>query len=107
MNIQQIMKQAQAIQKKMADMQEKLKETSREGQAGGGLVKATVNGKGEFLKVDISVDLLKPEEKSILEDLVIAAFSDAKSKVEGDFNAQMGQLAQDMGLPEGFNFPQG
>ena len=107
MNMQQIMKQAQQIQKKMADMQEKLKESVREGQAGGGLVKATVNGKGEFLKLDISPELLKPEEKSILEDLVIAAFNDAKSKVEGDFNEQMSALAADMGLPEGFNFPQG
>lgn len=106
MNIQQIMKQAQQIQKKMADMQEKLKESVREGAAGGGLVKATVNGKGEFLKLDVAADLLKPEEKAILEDLVIAAFNDAKSKVEGDFNEQMGKLASDMGLPEGFQFPQ-
>jgi DNA-binding YbaB/EbfC family protein len=101
------MKQAQQIQKKMADMQEKLKESVRDGQAGGGLVKATVNGKGEFLKLDISADLLKPDEKNILEDLVIAAYNDAKAKVEGDFNSQMSAMASEMGLPEGFQFPQG
>ncbi len=105
MNIQQIMKQAQQIQKKMADMQEKLKETVREGQAGGGLVKATVNGKSEFIKLDISPELLKPEEKSILEDLIIAAYNDAKGKIEGDFNNQMSSMASEMGLPEGFQFP--
>jgi nucleoid-associated protein EbfC len=107
MNIQQIMKQAQQIQKKMSEMQEKLKETTREGQSGGGLVKATVNGKGDFLKLDIATELLKPEEKTILEDLIIAAFNDAKSKVEGDFSTQMNAMAADMGLPEGFNLPQG
>lgn len=105
MNIQQIMKQAQQIQKKMADMQEKLKEMVREGQSGGGLVKVQVNGKGDFLKIDINQELLKPEEKSILEDLIVAAYNDAKTKVEGDFNGAMANMASEMGLPEGFQFP--
>ena len=105
MNMQNIMKQAQQIQKKMTEMQEKLKETVREGTSGGGLVKATVNGKGELVKVDISADILKPEEKSIVEDLVVAAFNDAKNKIEGDFNSAMSGLASEMGLPEGFNLP--
>ena len=105
MNMQDIMKQAQQIQKKMTEMQEKLKETVREGVAGGGLVKATVNGKGELVKVDISADILQPDEKSIVEDLVVAAFNDAKTKIEGDFNTAMSGLASEMGLPEGFNLP--
>lgn len=105
MNIQEIMKQAQQVQKRMQEMQEKLKDTIREGSAGGGLVKATVNGKAELLKVDISTELLKPEEKGILEDLIIAAFNDAKVKVEGDFNSAMSSLASEMGMPADFKFP--
>jgi len=105
MNIQEIMKQAQVVQKKMAEMQEKLKQTSREGVAGGGLVKATVNGKGDLLKLDISTELLKPEEKSITEDLIIAAFNDAKNKIEEDFNGAMSGLASEMGMPADFKFP--
>lgn len=105
MNIQQIMKQAQAMQKKMESMQAELANKEAQGIAGGGLVKVTVSGKSEMKKIDIDKDLLKPEEKDVLQDLIIAAFNDAKGKVEGEFNEAMGGLAGELGLPPGFKLP--
>ena len=105
MDMNQIMKQAQAMQKKMEEMQQKLGTKEAEGSAGGGLVKVTVSGKGDMKKIDISNDLLKAEEKEVLEDLIIAAFNDAKGKVETDFNSSMSGLASEMGLPAGFKLP--
>ena len=105
MDIQQIMKQAQAMQKKMEAMQAELAKKEAEGSSGGGLVKVVVTGKSEMKKVDINVDLLKPEEKEVLQDLIIAAYNDAKNKVEGEFNSAMGNMASELGLPPGFQLP--
>ena len=105
MDMKAIMKQAQAMQKKMEDMQQKLGEKIADGQAGGGLVKVTVSGKGELKKIDINPELLKPEEKEVLQDLIIAAFNDGKNKVESDFNSSMAGLAGELGLPPGFKLP--
>ena len=105
MDIQQIMKQAQAMQKKMETMQAELAKKEAEGSSGGGLVKVVVTGKSEMKKVDINVDLLKPEEKEVLQDLIIAAYNDAKNKVEGEFNSAMGNMASELGLPPGFQLP--
>ena len=105
MDIQQIMKQAQAMQKKMETLQAELATREAEGTAGGGLVKITVTGKSEMKKVLIDPELLKLEEKDVLQDLVIAAFNDAKSKIEGEFSSAMGGLASEFGLPPGFKLP--
>jgi len=105
MDIQQIMKQAQAMQKKMEAMQAELAKKEAECSSGGGLVKVVVTGKSEMKKVDINVDLLKPEEKEVLQDLIIAAYNDAKNKVEGEFNSAMGNMASELGLPPGFQLP--
>lgn len=104
-NIQQVMKQAQAMQKKMEAIQNQIAQKEVEGAAGGGLVKVVINGKADLKKVDIDADLLKPEEKDVLQDLIIAAYNDAKSKVEGELNSAMGNLAQELGLPPGFKLP--
>ena len=105
MDIQQIMKQAQEMQNKMQDVQNKLAETEIDGESGGGLVKITLTGKGVVTKVNVSEDLLKPEEKEVLEDLIAAAFNDTKNKIEDAFAAEMGSVAKDMGLPADFKFP--
>lgn len=105
MDMQKIMKQAQAMQQKMEAMQAELGQKEAEGQAGGGLVRATVSGKGELKKIDINEELLKPEEKEVLQDLIIAAFNDAKGKVESDFSSSMAGLAGELGLPPGFKLP--
>ena len=81
-NFNDIMKQAKKLQDDMAEVQKKLVEINIEGQSGAGLVKIVINGKGEVKSLHIDITLLKAEEKEILEDLVIAAFHDAKNKSE-------------------------
>ena len=105
MNIQQIMKQAAQMQKKMEEMQKQLSQKEESGSAGGGLVKITISGKNDIKKIDIDAELLKPEEKDVLQDLIIAAYNDARAKVEGDYNTAMQGLAGDLGLPPGFKLP--
>ena len=103
MNIQQIMKQAQEMQKKMQEMQENIAKKEYEGQSGGGLVKLVLTGKGIVKNIDISAELLKPEEKEVLEDLVAAAFNDTKHKIEDALKDEMSDFAGAMGLPADFN----
>ena len=82
LNIQGIMKQAQAMQKKMEDMQERLAQQEVTGVSGGGMVKVTMSGKFEMKKVEIDKSLIVADEADILEDLIVAASNDAKNKVE-------------------------
>ena len=81
MNMQGIMKQAQMMQKKMEEAQQKLAESEVTGTSGGGLVKITLNGKFETKKVEIDSSLMVADEKDILEDLILAAFNNAQNKV--------------------------
>ena len=89
LNIQGIMKQAQAMQKKMEDMQNQLAQQEVEGLSGGGMVKVTLNGKFEMKKLEIDKSLVVAEEADILEDLIVAAHNDAKNKVEAMMNDSM------------------
>lgn len=82
MNIQGIMKQAQAMQKRMEEMQEKLAQEEVEGISGGGMVKVVLNGKFEMKKLELDSSLINIDEKDVLEDLIIAAYNDAKNKVD-------------------------
>ncbi len=104
-NIGQMMKQAQAMQQKMLEMQAKIGEVEREGQAGGGMVKATLNGKGEARRVQIDKSLLDPNEVEMLEDLVVAAFNDAKKKIDDYTSAETAQAMNGMNLPAGLKLP--
>ena len=81
-NIGNMMKQAQQLQKKMAEAQDKLNEIEVEGSSGGGLVKVTATAKGNFKRISIDDSLIKNDEKEMLEDLIIAAINDAKQKGE-------------------------
>lgn len=103
-NMQQFMQQAQAIQKRIEDTQTKLASMEMSGQSGGGLVKVTLSGKGEMRKINIDESLLKAEEKEVLEDLVIAAFNDAKSQVEKYFSQEMAAVTGGA-LPPGLKLP--
>jgi DNA-binding YbaB/EbfC family protein len=105
MNIQKMMKQAQEMQNKIGEMQAELETRETEGTAGGGMVKVTLNGKGNMLKLSIDDSLVDKDEKDVLEDLIIAAFNDAKAKVEETFNEEMGKVAGGMGLPKDFKMP--
>ena len=96
-----MMKQAQQLQERMQKLQAELEALEVEGQSGAGLVKVTLNGKGEMRRSKIDPTLMKPEETEILEDLVIAAFQDAKSKVEGAIQSKMQEIAGGLPLPPG------
>ena len=81
-NIQGLMKQAQVMQERMKQAQEKLGQEEREGTAGGGLVKVTLNGKNEMKKISISPELVNKDEIDVLEDMVMVAFNDAHQKID-------------------------
>ena len=106
MDLQEIMKQAQIMQSKMQELQARSQNIESTGQAGGGLVKATVNGVGEVRGVEIDASLLKAEEKSMVEDLVVAALNDARNKVGAVMQQEMAKLTQGMPQPPGgFKLP--
>ena len=104
-NLGDMMKQVQAMQSRMADMQAKLEQATVTGQSGGGMVKVTMNGKGAMAGLEIDPTLMKPEEKDILEDLVIAAHSDAKNKVEAMMAEEMKSVTGGIPLPPGLKLP--
>lgn len=96
---------AQKIQQQMADAQVKLDNIEVEGAAGGGLVKVRASARGRIIAVSIDDSLMAVEEKPILEDLVTAAFNDARDKADRKAGEQMAQMQQGLGLPPGFNLP--
>ena len=81
-NIQGLMKQAQMVQKKIQETQERLASEEREGTSGGGLVKVTLSGKGEMKKISIDPELINKDEIDVLEDMVLAAYNDAHQKID-------------------------
>lgn len=96
-----MMKQAQELQGRMADLQAEMERAQIEGRSGGGLVVVTLNGKGEMTGVTIDPSLLKPDEAEIVEDLVVAAHTDAKAKVEQLLQEKMQSLTGGLPLPPG------
>jgi nucleoid-associated protein EbfC len=100
-NFADMMKQAQELQTRMAEMQAEMELARVEGQSGGGLVVLTLNGKGELVGVKIDASLAKPEEVEILEDLIVAAHTDAKAKVERLLQEKMQSLTGGLPLPPG------
>ena len=103
-NIGNMMKQAQEMQKKMEAMQEELAAAEVEGQSGAGMVKMTINGKGDLKNVSID-DSLMGEDKEILEDLIVAAFTDAKSKADQHAQEETQKIMGGLNLPAGFKMP--
>jgi DNA-binding YbaB/EbfC family protein len=104
-NLAQLMKQAQAMQEKMAELQASLEAVEMTGDAGGGLVTVTLSGKGALRKVKIDKSLADPEEIEVLEDLIVAAFNDAREKVSARTEAEMQKLTGGLSLPGGFKLP--
>jgi len=105
MNLQKMMKQAQEMQQKIADLQSKLEAEETDGSSGGGMVKVRINGKHVLLKVDIDESLMKPGEKEVLEDLLVAAYNDARGKVDAATGDAMGKVTSGLQLPPGFKLP--
>ncbi len=104
-NMSQIMKQAKAMQEKMAEMQKKIEETEIEGSSGGGAVKIVMNGKHEVKNLFIDPSIVNSDEKEVLEDLIIAALNDVNKKIAENTNDQLGSISGGMGLPPGFKLP--
>ncbi len=100
-----IMKQAQEMQSKMAEVQDKLEIIEVEGVSGAGLVKVRANAKGTVLGIDIDESILVPSEKEIIEDLIIAAVVDAQSKASEASKLEMEKITGGLGLPDGFKLP--
>jgi nucleoid-associated protein EbfC len=104
-NLGNMLKEAQKLQSRMAEMQAKLAETEISGAAGAGMVTVTLNGKGEMRAIKIDPSLAEPGEIEVLEDLIVAAFNDAKTRLEAQLQEEMGKLTGGMSLPPGFKMP--
>jgi DNA-binding YbaB/EbfC family protein len=104
-NLNQMMKQVQELQSKMEAVQARLASVTVEGKAGGDLVKVVLNGKGVMTGIFIDASLLKPDEKEILEDLIIAAHADARARLETVLADEMKNMTGGLPLPPGFQLP--
>ncbi len=103
-NIGDMMKQAQMLQQRFQEAQEKVNLIEAEGQSGGGMVKITLNGKGMARQVRIDPSLIDPKEAGILEDLVVAAINDARAKVDERVGEEMSKATGGITLPPGLKF---
>lgn len=103
--IAQAQSAAETVQKQMGEAQAKLDTIEIEGAAGGGLVKIRASAKGRIIGVAIDDSLLAPSEKVMLEDLIAAAFNDARAKADQVSQTEMGKMTQGLPLPPGFKLP--
>lgn len=103
-NFNQILKQAQQMQQKMQEMQQKSESFLMEGSSGGGMVKVTLNGKGSAVSIKLDESIVNNKEIEMLEDLIIAAFNDAKTKVDETLNKEMANVTGGLNIP-GFKLP--
>lgn len=97
-NMQQLMRQAQKMQEKMAAMQEELNAKEFTASAGGGAVQATVTGKKELVNIEIDPDCVSPDDVEMLQDMIIAAVNEALRQAEETVNAEMGKITGGMNL---------
>jgi|TARA_B110000444_G_C18785245_1_gene569622 hypothetical protein len=104
-NINNMMKQAQELQKKMSEAQKKVEELEAEGTSGGGLIKITIDGKNLVKSVNIDESLISKDEVEILEDLIVAAFNDGKEKIQRKIADEMSAVTGGLQLPPGFKMP--
>jgi len=104
-NFNNMIKQAQDLQKKMAEAQEKVETLEAEGISGGGIVRITINGKNNVTSVNIDETAIDKNEKEILEDLIVAAFNDARDKIQRKIADEMSSLTGGIKLPPGMKLP--
>ena len=104
-NLAGLMKQASEMQKKMEEMQARLESDTQDGTAGAGMVTVTLNGKGEMKAVRIDPKLADPGEMEMLQDLLVAAHTDAKRKVEALAAGEMQKVTGGLNLPGGMKLP--
>jgi nucleoid-associated protein EbfC len=104
-SIDDIIKMAQNVQDELSKAQANLDNIEVDGASGGGLVKVRATAKGNIRTIDIDESLLQPSEKQILEDLIVAAFNDARLKADAASNAEMNKMTGSLPLPPGFKLP--
>lgn len=100
-----LMKQAQAMQEKIREMQAELESLEVAGQSGGGMVRVTLTAKGQLRSIAIDEELLKADEKQILEDLIMTAHEDARKKAERLMEEKMQGMTAGLSLPQGMKLP--
>ncbi|MBU6155590.1 MAG: YbaB/EbfC family nucleoid-associated protein [Alphaproteobacteria bacterium] len=103
-NFNELMKQAQVLQQRFQEAQDKVALVEAEGQSGGGMVKVTLNGKGLARSVKIDPSLADPKDVGMLEDLVLAAINDARTKVDARVSDEMAKVTGGLPLPPGMKF---
>ena len=104
-NLGNLMKQAQEMQTKMQEMQDRLADVEISGESGAGMVKVTLNGKSEMRGIKIDPSLFTSEDAEVVEDLIVAAFNDAKAKAEQHMQEQMAEVTGGLNLPPGMKLP--
>ena len=100
-----IMKQAQEMQSRMSDVQDRLDAIEVTGEAGAGLVKATATAKGQLRALSIDPSLFVPEEREVVEDLIVAAVQDAQARAVEAAQAEMAKVTEGLDLPPGMKLP--
>lgn len=105
MNMDEILAAASKMQAELAKAQDKLDEIEVEGASGGGLVRVRASAKGRIIALHLEPSLIDPSGKEMLEDLIVAAFNDARQKADAASGAEMGKLTQGLPMPPGFKLP--
>lgn len=105
MNIQQMMKQAQLMQQRMQELQARLAETEVSGQSGGGLVQVVMTCKGDVRQLQIAPEIINPEDRETLEDLVMAAINAARQNADQRLADDTRKMMEEFGLPPGAQLP--
>jgi len=104
-NIGQMLRQAQEMQGRMTEMQARLAEAEMSGSSAAGMVQVTLSGKNEMKKIKIDQSLLVADETEVLEDLIVAAYNDAKARLDAYVAEEMQKLTGGLSLPAGFKLP--
>ena len=100
-----MLKAAQEMQSRMAELQEELDSMTVTGESGAGLVKATATAKGILTALEIDPSIFNPDEKEVVEDLIVAAVKDAQERAASKGQDEMRKLTEGLGLPAGMNLP--
>ncbi|MDC0986845.1 YbaB/EbfC family nucleoid-associated protein [Alphaproteobacteria bacterium] len=104
-NLAQIMKQAQEMQSKMSEMQENLVNVEITGESAAGMVSVTLNGKGGMIRLKVDPSLINPSDAEVMEDLILAAHNDARSKVDARMQEETSKMMGGIELPPGMKLP--
>jgi hypothetical protein len=104
-NLDDILNMAKNVQDELSKAQANLDRIEVEGVSGGGMVKVRATAKGRIIAVDIDPSLIQPSEKQMLEDLIAAAFNDARAKADAASSQEMGKMTSGLPLPPGFKLP--